>query len=265
MSILRRMLVKLSGNRFTQRSLQKTVKSLMYLMGIGAGTGVSSSGERAVLALLSEGLQAPYCLFDVGSNRGQFLRLVMENLRSDDFHIHCFEPGRAAFKSLVEESQKDDRVKLNNLGIGRSRGDMILYYDSPGSGLASLTRRRLDHLNITFSQSETVAVDTIDDYCADNGIDRIHLLKVDVEGHELDAFAGANGMFKRKAIDTVAFEFGGCNIDTRSFFQDFWYFFLGVGMRVYRITPAALLVPIDSYQEIHEQFRTTNFVALLRR
>jgi hypothetical protein len=33
-------------------------------------------------------------------------------------------------------------------------------------------------------------------------------------------------------------------------------------MRLQRVTPGGLLVPIDVYREALEQFRTTNFVAL---
>ncbi len=62
----------------------------------------------------------------------------------------------------------------------------------------------------------------------------------------------------------ATFEFGGCNIDTRTYFQDFYYFFEDVGMRVLRITPSGFLTPIDSYKEVYEQFTTTNFVALKR-
>ena len=34
-------------------------------------------------------------------------------------------------------------------------------------------------------------IDTIDNYCAENSIDHIHLLKIDIEGHELDVLSGA--------------------------------------------------------------------------
>lgn len=137
-----------------------------------------------------------------------------------------------------------------------------MYYNFPGSGLASLTKRKLDHYGIEFNKFETIAIDSIDNYCSENEIEHINLLKIDIEGHELDVFAGANNMFNKKAIDIVTFEFGGCNIDTRSFFQDFWYFFLGCNMKLLRITPSGYLFPIKSYNEIYEQFRTTNFIAL---
>jgi len=107
-----------------------------------------------------------------------------------------------------------------------------------------------------------VVVSTIDDYCSENAIKHIHLLKIDIEGHELDALAGARRMFDKKSIDIVTFEFGGCNIDTRTFFQDFWYFFSEINMKIFRITPSGYLHPIESYKEIHEQFRTINFIAI---
>lgn len=63
---------------------------------------------------------------------------------------------------------------------------------------------------------------TVDDYCRESHVEHIHLLKIDVEGHELDVLHGATEMFQRKAIDVVTFEFGGCNIDTHTFFQNFF-------------------------------------------
>ena len=59
----------------------------------------------------------------------------------------------------------------------------------------------------------------------------------------------------------VSFEFGGCDIDTRTFFQDFWYFFRERGMgNVHRMTPTGFLAAVNRYDENYEQFRTTNFL-----
>lgn len=232
-------------------------------MGIGSGSDVSSSGERAIFRLLKNRVTPPYCVFDVGSNVGQFLHLTLENIGDDDkSRIHCFEPGHKTFRMLANSVPQDTRVRLNNLGIGREPGEALLHFDTAGSGLASLTERRLTHFGIGFQESESVTLTSIDSYCSDNNIDHIHLLKIDIEGHELDALAGARTMFDRRSIDVVALEFGGCNIDTRTFFQDFWYFFANVDMKIFRITPSGYLHPITSYKESHEQFRTTNFIAV---
>jgi FkbM family methyltransferase len=262
MSILKKALVKASGNRFIQNVLEKNVQVSQYLMGIGSGGGVLSSGEQAIFYVLTQRLKPPYCIFDVGSNKGQFLQLILDNIETDDFSIHCFEPGHETFKILAESSKEDKRIKLNNIGIGKEKGQAVLHFDSVGSELASLTKRKLDHFGIDFNKSEKVEISTIDNYCSENAINHIHLIRIDIEGHELDALAGAKRMFDTKSIDVVTFEFGGCNIDTRTFFQDFWYFFSEINMKIFRITPSGYLYPIESYKEMHEQFRTINFIAV---
>ena len=262
MSIIKSCLFKVSGNRFIQSLLEKNAKIAHNLMGVGTGGGVFSSGEQAIFHVLKQKLKPPYCIFDVGSNKGQFLQLMLVNIAVEDFSIHCFEPGYKTFEILVQSFNTDKRVKLNRIGLGKEETEAMLHYDIVGSGLASLTKRKLDHFGIDFSKAEKIQISTVDGYCAENKIDHIHLLKIDIEGHELDALAGATRMFATNSIDIVSFEFGGCNIDTRTFFQDFWYFFVELNFKIFRITPSGYLFPIESYNEIHEQFRTTNFIAI---
>jgi FkbM family methyltransferase len=263
--MLKILLVIVAGNRFSQNILERVVRSCQYLMGIGAGSEVDSSGEKVLFNVLKKKCSAPYCIFDVGSNKGQYLNLILDNMPSDNFSVHCFEPGRETFGCLTESIGEDQRIRLNNLGLGKSKTKAILHYDIAGSGLASLTKRKLEHFDIDFEHYEKVELNTLDGYCLENSIRHIDLLKIDVEGHELDVLMGAEQLLAAKSVDIITFEFGGCNIDTRTFFQDFWYFFLERHFRIYRITPSGYLHPVDSYKELHEQFRTINFVAVLDR
>ena len=50
----------------------------------------------------------------------------------------------------------------------------------------------------------------------------IDIMKLDVEGHELDVLEGSRKTIN--SIKLIQFEFGGCNIDSKTFFQDFYYF-----------------------------------------
>lgn len=260
---LRRLIIRLAGNEVTQRVLARNVYVSQYLMGIGSGSSTAASGEKAVVELAARrSTEGPLCVFDVGANEGQYLTLTLRILAGRDLVVHAFEPSCTAFGALGEAAGAQPNVHVNNCALGSARGSATLYYDRPGSGLASLTRRRLDHLGIEFGQSEIVAVDTIDDYCAARGVACIDLLKLDVEGHELEVLKGATQMLAGHHIDVIAFEFGGCNIDSRTYLRDFFTLFRAYGMRVARVTPSGYLVDLPRYREEYEQFRTSNFVAI---
>src|SRR5205823_468681 len=87
-------------------------------------------------------------------------------------------------------------------------------------------------------------------------------LKLDTEGHELSVLRGAEEMIGAGAIGSLQFEFGGCNIDSRTYFQDFFYLLDGRYF-VYRILSRGL-ARVRRYTEMDEVFTTTNYVALSR-
>jgi FkbM family methyltransferase len=249
------------GNKFCQEMLQRVVTYANYFMGIGAGANTASSGEVVILRRLKCTGNTPIVIFDVGANKGQFLKLALENSDHLETQIHCFEPSQLAFSILSKQAFEYKNVILNNIGLGAQTTQTELYYDNIGSGLASLTQRRLDHFAIDHSKNETIIIDTIDNYYIENNIKKINLLKIDVKEHELDVLRGATKMFQSRSIFVVTFEFGGCNIDTRTFIQDYWYFFKELGMTLSRITPGGYLHRIDNYSEALEQMTTSNYIA----
>jgi FkbM family methyltransferase len=261
----------ITGNSIAQSCLGGIVIVAQYLMGIGSGGLVANSGEKIALTLVlqkksnyhfvNNRKETPICIFDVGANIGQFASIAKTVLKGNPSSIHCFEPGRYAFEQLKANIKDDKRFHLNNIAMGKSVETSTLYYDEAGSGLASMTKRNLEHFGIDFGLSEPILVDTVDNYCERVRIDKIDLLKMDVEGHELDVLSGAAKLLEERRIYSILFEFGGCNIDTRSFLQDYFYFFKKYdNNRIFRITPSGYLFPLDSYREINEQFRTTNFL-----
>jgi FkbM family methyltransferase len=260
------LLATLCGNRPVQSLLECNVKLSLYLMGIGSGAGVSLSGEKVLVQRLRRqytATQRPLCVFDVGANTGQFLTFVLDGLQGLPLCVHAFEPSQYTYRILAENTTGRANVFLNNVGLGKQKGELDLFYNEAGSSLASLYQRKLDHAGLELNYSEQVTIEALDSYCESHGVQYIDLLKLDVEGHELDVLLGGQQMFQDGRIKMVSFEFGGTDIDSKSFFRDFWYFFRENGMaRIYRITPSGYLVQIQRYQEFHEQFRTTNFLVL---
>lgn len=200
--LITKMAVPLSGNSLVQSVIQKIVFSqfLHYLIGIGAGSSAIASGEKVVFELLKQHLVGTkqLCIFDVGANHGLFVDMIRQNLATFPLKIYAFEPSSHSYKILCEAVGKDENIVLNNLALGKHSGESTLYYDTEGTWLASLSQRRLDHFEIRFKHSETIKIDTLDDYCLKENIRQIDLLKLDVEGHEMDVLQGAVKMLEKK-------------------------------------------------------------------
>ncbi len=265
---LRNLAVHLTGNDRAQRFLLWSLDHLLNLMGMGPGGFLVSSGEEVLLEKLRERhkLSAlPLCIFDVGAHHGEFSSSLIQPLTAAGipFTLHIFEPSRASYQVLREKFKDQGNVSLNNFALGGKSGQASLFSDGPGSPLSSLSLRRLDHFDVKFSHVEPVEVRTLDEYCSQQPIEALDLLKLDVEGHELEAMQGGLRMFRERRVAMMSFEFGGTDIDSKTFFQDIWYFIKDNAIgRMFRMTPSGHLVAVTEYLELYEQFRPTNYLVL---
>jgi len=176
--------------------------------------------------------------------------------------IHIFEPSSVNLAKLRERFFSDNSIHVVGKALSDSAGAATLHSNTPGSGLGSLAKRRLDHFNIDFELRESVTTLRFETYWKDALRSRcIDLVKFDIEGHELSALHGMGDALH--CTRAVQFEFGGCNIDTRTYFQDFWYFFTEHNFDIYRMSPIGL-VKIDGYHESLECFLTSNYLAINR-
>lgn len=231
-------------------------------MNYGPGDDYRSSGEKGVLDYLKKKFNSSekLVIFDVGANIGGYTKMVLESLGSKA-QVHAFEPSFRTFE-MLRKNVNNDLVRLNNIGCSDTTQTMSLYSDKKGSSLASVYNRRLDDYGISMKEVEQSEFIRIDDYCRKNNIEHIHLLKLDIEGHELFALKGAQEMIDKKNIDFIQFEFGGCNIDSRTYFRDFYNFF-HANYDIYRILQKGLY-KIDQYSVNLEIFVTVNYLAIRR-
>jgi FkbM family methyltransferase len=251
-----------SGNAFAQRMLSKAVRSLNRMRGIGTGGSARTSGEKALPRLTKRIGETPAIIFDIGANKGQFLDMMRGHFETDKASFHVFEPSAKTFATLSERFAGATNVVLEQQGMGDVSGTQTLYLDREGSELASLTKRNIGYLGHSMDLQELVRITTVDEYCLHRHIERIDLLKIDVEGHELEVLKGAHRMLKEQRVRVVTFEFGGCNIDTRTNLKDFFDLFSEHGMLLHRLTPRGYLCPLKRYRVHEEQYECTIYVAL---
>ena len=258
--IIAKLLSPMSGKKVFQEFFESLNKLSLYGMNIGGGGSTENSGEKNALSYINKrfGALNDLIIFDVGANVGNY-SILLNKVFSEKATIYAFEPSKKTFNKLRSNLADLKKLELHNFGLGSEDTKTTLYTNSDESGLASVYRRRLDHFNIDMNKSEDVVVKTLDTFCDENRIKRVHFLKLDVEGHELKALEGAEKMLNSGSIDFIQFEFGGCNIDSRTYFQDFYYL-LKDNYKIYRIVKDGLY-PINQYREMYEAFITTNFLA----
>lgn len=203
-------------------------------------------------------------ILDVGANNGEYSALAALRLGKSSV-VHCFEPSIHHEQNLRSlQDQHQGNIVYHRFGLSSNEGSMQLYKDTEGSGLASFYDRKIAHHRITFDQSEKVFATTLDHWFQVSGINRITFLKVDVEGHELEVFKGGAHVLSSGLVDALQFEFGGCNIDSKTYLRDFFSLLsTAYGFKIFRLAPGRRLVDMNRYSESLECFTWQNIVGFM--
>jgi len=240
--------------------IYKISRILERVCAMAQGKGYGSASIHKEIAVVRKfiNFERKYeLLIDVGANVGNYTYHLRKFYKNAE--IHLFEPSSFNIKKLQQRFENDPLIYINPTGISRSDETLPLYSNELGNGCASLSKRRTDHLNLRFRKIEKVNVIRFEKYWI-NKLKRkkITLAKLDIEGHELDALQGFGSAIQ--ATKLIQFEFGGCNLDTHTTFQDFYYFFKDHKFEIFRIGPFGA-EKITQYREIDESYLTTNFLA----
>jgi FkbM family methyltransferase len=232
------------------------IEQLAHLaQGKGYGTASIQQENEVTHALLGKN---PKLAMDIGGNVGEYSAEIRR--RNPETEIHIFEPSAVNIRILRSRFASDKDIKIAPYAVAEVNGSATLYANEPGSGLGSLTPRNLGHIGIDFRFTESVSVIRFEDYWRNTlGGREIDIVKLDIEGHELSALKGFGEAIY--FMNVIQFEFGGCNIDTRTYLRDFWHFFTAHRFDLCRITPTGLN-RLKKYQESDEFFSTTNYVAV---
>lgn len=232
------------------------------LAALSLGKGFNSPDKRTEIQTWKEFLDIePALAIDIGGNVGDYTQTLLDEF--PNIEVHTFEPSSVNIRILKERFCNNDKVIIVPKGISTKPGITQLFSDQAGSGMASLTKRDLSHFNISFEQVETIETILFSDYQSANISNRvIDIVKIDIEGHELDALRSfGSAIFNTRLIQ---FEFGGTHIDSRNYFRDFWNFFQASNFSLFRITPNGHL-KISEYRESDECFLSMNYIAVNNR
>lgn len=100
--------------------------------------------------------------------------------------LHCFEPEPVNFALLSENLGSIPRVHLRQAALGSLTGSVQLRLADHGAMHSTVNAR---------ADAATLEVESVrlEDYLDSSGIERVDLLKLDVEGSELETLRGLGG------------------------------------------------------------------------
>ena len=156
-------------------------------------------------------------IFDIGANKGQSIKFFRKVFYQPK--IYAFEPSEKSFTVLAKLLAK---INCNEVTIYRKGvGDKVENRDFFESTLSETSTFILPKRNSRYLKKKQLLLleryeksfkisltqmTTIDTIVKNSGIDRIHILKIDVEGFEFQVILGAFEFLKEKGVVLVQFE-----------------------------------------------------------
>lgn len=171
-------------------------------------------------------------VIDAGANIGYVTSLMAARVGQDG-QVYSFEPHPEIFDDLLEnqnrwrESNRWEHVHVRQValsnrtgegslslpeGFGENRGTATLLNERRGAGEFGVDRA---------TQTCTVRLEKLDDLFRDD--EKIKLIKVDVEGHELEVLEGASALIGKGVRDIVFEEHRGYPSDVTCFLESHAY------------------------------------------
>ena len=135
-----------------------------------------------------------HIVIDVGAHHGWFFHCWLDWCPAAK--IHAFEPYTESYEFAQKLYGHDNRVRLERLALGDTEGLQELNILSESKVSNSLLQPRTEIWNeIRYRTGEisqtNVPVVTLDNYVKRQGLEKIYLVKIDVQGYEIHVLRGA--------------------------------------------------------------------------
>jgi FkbM family methyltransferase len=162
------------------------------------GDHEKDSGFQFSLSMIKEGAT----VIDIGANIGLWA-LGAARRTGPKGVVHAFEPVPRNYEKLVRNLNLNQIscVKAHKTGLSDVAGEALIYDTSNGnSGGASLAQRT------GVDKPITINLMTLDRFCEEQNIQKVDLIKIDVEGAEILVLRGARNLLMREDAPAIFFE-----------------------------------------------------------
>jgi FkbM family methyltransferase len=177
-------------------------------------------------------------VIDGGANIGQYSQGLVDG--GFKGKIFSFEPIPSVFKELEKKSSKFSQWKAFNLGLGSKEDESFINVSENfvSSSILQVAKQSLDAEPQTrTTHREKIRITTIDNFFAgEYKLDKETLLKLDVQGYEMEALRGALTILPEVLIIQAELSFVPL-YENGPLFHDMVSFLEKHGFEVYSIIP----------------------------
>jgi FkbM family methyltransferase len=156
-------------------------------------------------------------IFDIGAHVGLMSREFLDAFPAAE--VDAFEPHPNSFACLAEIG--DARLRPHRLALSDRCGEAEFFVyslpDDPDAPAAAsmnnslVAETQFGLVTGRYTQSIRVDCATVDQVCQDERIDRVDILKIDTEGHEVAVLDGAQETLAARGVQLVFLEFETLN------------------------------------------------------
>lgn len=208
--------------------------------------------------LLNKKDKEKHIYFDVGSNLGQSIKRLKKI--NPSAAIHSFEPTPELYKNLIENFGNERNIKINNLGVAQSKGNLDFYSYKhhkinsfiPVDKKTKFFKSRIINMESKNSEFESVIkidVTSVDNYCEENNINEIDFIKIDTQGSESDILKGMKKLTENQKVSIIEIELIlGFAYEKKSTFYDYEKILNNKDYKLIALDKSGNIISYSNYQ-----------------
>ncbi|MEA5466506.1 FkbM family methyltransferase [Leptothoe sp. PORK10 BA2] len=217
--------------------------------------------ELAELKFLMTSVNSGDVVFDIGANGGIFTVIAAKKV-GENGHVYAFEPGGRELEILKRNIELNGltNVTVVEVAVSNESGETKFAISEDGA-MNSISETQ--HPGQKIQSWTTVPVVTLDEFVAEQKIDHINFIKVDVEGAEKLVFDGAESLLDSHEPIIIMFE--ATNVTSSGFgysTKDIIYQLFNQGFEVSALEGPGKLTPISLDFSNLSQILSYNFIAI---
>lgn len=197
-------------------------------------------------------------IIDVGANLGEYSQKILNSFPNCNYIL--FEPQEEIFNRCQKKFANQKNIRIYNFGLFSENIEKNIYQSGNEHGIASVYDRKHeinDDVIYDFQKANLIKLKRFDKLGLK--IDNIKLIKIDVEGAELEVLKGFGEYLKKTFL--IQFEWGRAQLDSKNSFLEYFELLSKYGFEIYRIHPGGIK-KIRKYSWYEEIYIASNFICI---